>query len=262
MAPTPGELPWDTEAISHGVWGGVPLAAVLAEAGVRPEARHVELVGLDVVERHGRRFGFGGSIPLAKALAAEVLLADQMNGAPLPLVHGFPLRGVVPGYIGARSVKWLAAITVQEEPSANYFQSRAYRLFPPGTGPETVVWESGMMLGEVPVNSVVCTPADGAALPPGPLAVEGWAFGGREVARVDVSTDGGATWTSADLSPGDGPWSWRLFSATVELAAGEHELVARAVDCAAQSQPEDARSIWNFKGYANNAWHRVRVTAG
>src|SRR5438270_191922 len=112
--------------------------------------------GLDEAERHGHRFQFGGSIPLEKAMHPEVLLADTMNGAPLPPVHGAPLRVVVPGYIGARSVKWLSRITLQEAPSDNYFQATAYRLFPAAVRPETVVWETGMMLGESPVNSAIC----------------------------------------------------------------------------------------------------------
>ncbi len=102
-----------------------------------PEARHVAFAGLDETERHGHRFCFGGSIPLEKALSPEVLLAYEMNGEPLPPVHGAPLRVVVPGYIGARSVKWLSTVTLQDEPSDNYFQAKAYRLFPPARAART-----------------------------------------------------------------------------------------------------------------------------
>jgi sulfite oxidase len=256
----PNELGWGAEAIGTADWGGVPLSAVLSAADPEPAARYVELTGLDETERHGHRFQFGGSIPLDKALQPEVLLAYEMNGKPLPPVHGAPLRLVVPGYIGARSVKWLSRLTVQAEPSANYFQARAYRLFPPDMGPENVDWESGLMLGTFNVSSLICAPGADAALAAGPVTVRGWAFAGeREVARVDLSVDGGRTWRVAELAPGRSRWSWRLWQATVDLEPGGHELVCRAFDTAAQTQPESPAHVWNFKGYMNNAWHRVRV---
>jgi sulfite oxidase len=259
----PGELPWGTEAISTAEWGGVPLRDVLAVADPAPEARHVELIGCDETERHGHVFAYGGSIPLDKALRPEVLLAYEMNGQPLPPVHGAPLRAVVPGWIGARSVKWLHRINLRDEPSENYFQAKAYRLFPPQTGPENVVWESGLMLGEFNVSSVITSPSAGETLKPGEAPVRGWAFAGeRRVARVDVSVDGGRTWSTAELEPEKSRWTWRRWEARVELAPGATELVCRAWDTAAQTQPEDPEQVWNFKGYMNNAWHRVRVSVG
>ena len=260
VAPIPNELPWGSEAISNAGWSGVPLREVLAAAGPRAGARHAAFTGLDETERHGHRFQFGGSIPLEKAMHPEVLLADTMNGAPLPPVHGAPLRVVVPGYIGARSVKWLSRITLQEGPSDNYFQATAYRLFPAAVRPETVDWEKGMMLGESPVNSAICSPLAGETVAAGRVQARGWAVagGGREVARVDVSTDGGGTWTTAELTRGNG-WTWTFWTAPLDLAPGEHEILCRAFDTAAQTQPGDPSQVWNFKGYANNAWHRVRV---
>jgi len=177
VSPIPNELPWGTEAISNAEWSGVPLREVLATAGPRSGALHAAFLGLDDAERHGHRFHFGGSIPLAKAMHPEVLLADTMNGEPLPAAHGAPLRVVVSGYIGARSVKWLSRITLQEQPSDNYFQAKAYRLFPPSIGPENVDWETGMMLGESPVNSVICSPLEGGTLATGDGA--GLGGGGR-----------------------------------------------------------------------------------
>jgi sulfite oxidase len=264
VRPIPGELPWGSEAISNAEWSGVPLREVLAAAAPRAAALHAAFTGLDETERHGHRFAFGGSIPLEKAMRAEVLLADTMNGEPLPPAHGAPLRVVVPGYIGARSVKWLSRITLQKGPSDNYFQARAYRLFPAAVGPETVDWETGMMLGEAPVNSVICTPPAGETLPAGRVPVRGWAMagGGREVARVEVSADGGRTWTTADLGAGETGWAWRFWEAPLDLPPGEHEILCRAFDTAAQTQPSDPSQVWNFKGYANNAWHRVRVMCG
>jgi sulfite oxidase len=260
-APINNELPWGTEAVSNAEWSGLTLRDVLETAEARPEARHAAFTGLDETERHGERFRFGGSIPLSKA--ADVLLADTMNGAPLPAVHGAPLRAVVPGYIGARSVKWLSRITLQAEPSNNYFQAKAYRLFPPHFGPENVEWEQGLMLGESPVNSVILSPAEGETVAAGRLTVRGWALAGgsRQVARVDVSADGGRNWTVAGLGSKCADFAWRLWEAILDLAPGDHEIVCRAWDTAAQTQPEHPAQVWNFKGYTNNAWHRVRVRA-
>jgi sulfite oxidase len=261
VAPIPGELGWGAEAISTAKWGGVPLRDILASVSPAADTSHVAFTGFDETERLGNRFQFGGSIPLEKAMSGDVLLAYEMNGAPLPPVHGAPLRVVVPGYIGARSVKWLSTITVQDEPSDNYFQAHAYRLFAPQVGPQDVDWDSGLMLGELPVNSVICSPAEGDAPEPGEVVVQGYAMagGGRTLARVDLSGDGGRTWRTADLA-GEGRWAWRLWEGRLELSAGEHELVCRAWDSAAQTQPENPAHVWNFKGYANNAWHRVRIT--
>lgn len=261
VEPIPGELAWGAEAISTAVWSGVRLRDILHTAGVKPEAAHIAFSGLDATERHGDHFNFGGSIPLDKALHPDTLLVDTMNDAPLPAVHGAPLRVIVPGYIGARSVKWLGGITLQTAPSDNYFQAVAYRLFPSTTRKETVDWASGMMLGELSLNAVICTPTEGARLPTGPLSIQGYATvgGGRIVSRVDVSTDGGATWQQAELGAENATWAWRFWSLTLALAVGEHQLVVRMIDSAANMQPADARLVWNFKGYMSNAWHRVNV---
>lgn len=260
----PDELGWNAEAISHGVWTGVRLGDVLAEAGVKePSAAtlHVAFSGRDEIERLGQRIGFGGSIPLDKALNPEVILAYEMNGAPLAPVHGFPLRVVVPGYIGARSVKWLQTITVQASPSDNYFQAHAYKLFPPHVDKETVDWESGLMLGEMSLTSVICAPSQGEQLPAGPAVVRGYAVagGGRRVARVELSVNGGETWFEAEMKGEAEPWAWRLWQVPIAFEPGLHQLVVRAVDSAANSQPQDVRQVWNFKGYMNNAWHRVNI---
>lgn len=261
LAPTPGETPWETGAIGNAFWTGVPLKEILSAAGVRPGAGYVAMRGADDVERSGENVGFGGSLALDKALSGEVLIAYEMNGEPLAPEHGYPLRMIAPGYIGARSVKWLTRLRVQAGPSDNYFQARAYRLFPPGARAETVAPEAGLPLSETAVNAVICEPEDGARVGGRMVTVRGYALtgGGRKIARVDVSRDGGATWTTARITQGDQPWAWAFWEAELEPAAGENELCARAVDSAANTQPEDARHIWNFKGYMNNAWHRVRV---
>jgi sulfite oxidase len=264
VKPIPNELPWDSEAVSNAEWSGVPLREVLAAAGPRAGALHAAFLGLDETERHGHRFQFGGSIPLEKAMRPEVLLADTMNGAPLPPAHGAPLRVVVPGYIGARSVKWVSRITLRETPSDNYFQAKAYRLFPASANADNVDWDTGLMLGESPVNAVICSPVSGERLPAGQVTIRGWALagGGREIARVEVSADGGGTWTTAERGSCESGWTWCFWGVPLNLPPGEHEILCRAFDAAAQTQPAHPSQVWNFKGYANNAWHRVRVVCG
>lgn len=261
IAPTPGETPWREGAIGNAFWSGVPLREVLNAAGVKVGAQFVAMAGLDDVLRGGQNVGFGGSIPIEKAMGSDVLLAYEMNGEELALEHGFPLRVVTPGYVGARSVKWLASITLQPVPSANYFQAHAYQLFSPHTNADTADWTSGLQLGGLAVNSAICAPADGARVSGNEVVVEGYAIsgGGRRIARLDVSTDEGATWTTARITHGDQSWAWNFWQARLTLPPGEHTLVARAFDDATNTQPEDAGKIWNFKGYMNNAWHRVKI---
>ena len=256
----PGEAPWGPGATGTAIWKGVALADVLALAGPRAEAAHVGFDAADVCPEAKPSQSFGGSIPLEKACRPEVLLAWEMNGEPLPPVHGAPLRAVVPGYIGARSVKWLERIEVRSRPWQGYYQHVAYRLLPedgtPGPG-------AGMPLGLVALNADVLSPTDGATVAAGAVEVRGYAFAGgeRHVARVDVSIDAGAGWTQAELLDDLGRWAWRQWRTTVNLAPGEHEILVRAWDSSAATQPEDEAALWNPKGYVNNARPRVRVRA-
>jgi sulfite oxidase len=220
---------------------------------------------LDQVVKQGKAFGFGGSIPLDKALSEEVLLVHTMNGEALPMEHGYPLRVVVPGYIGARSIKWLSRITVQSEPSQNYYQAHAYKLFPPAVNNTNVNWSQGVMLDHLNVNAVIFSPTHDQALPAGHTHINGYALTGhgRQIEQVRVSTDGGAHWHTITLEPRPPSevWSWVFWETTLDLPRGEHEIVAYAIDSAGEQQPSDVDAIWNFKGYMNNVWHRVPVQA-
>lgn len=256
----PGQ-PWGAGATSTARWGGVRLADVLAAAGLRPEASDIAFAAPDVAPEAKPPQAYGGSISAAKATAGEAILAWSMNGEPLPVAHGAPVRVVVPGHIGARSVKWVERITAQDQPSDNYFQATAYRLLPADADLARIRPGDGVELSAVALNSEILEPDDQAVVPNGSTVVTGYAFAGddRGVARVDVSVDGGRSWQQADLDEQISPWAWRLWRTTVELPPGDVEITARAWDTTAAVQPEHAESVWNPKGYINNAWPKVTV---
>ena len=263
VRPTTGD-PWAAGAIGNAEWTGVALADVLhaaeAETGA---ALHVAFESRDMIEmpKEGR-FAYGVSIGMAKAMAPETLLAHTMNGKTLAPEHGFPLRAVVPGYAGVRSPKWLAAITVQDRPSGNHMQQRDYKLLPPDATEETVDWQTGVTIDDMPLTSAICQPAEGAVLDAGPTRLGGYAVAtARAVARVDVSADGGRTWAQAALEHDPAaPWSWTLWRIEMDLPKGRHELAVRAWDSAGQTQPALPDDVWNFKGYLSTAWHRLHVS--
>ncbi|GAC1470771.1 MAG: hypothetical protein PVSMB5_18730 [Ktedonobacteraceae bacterium] len=237
------------------------LRQVLLAAGVGPEVRHVSFLGLDAIHQGGECFAFGGSIPIEKAMSAEVLLAYEMNGQPLPPHHGFPLRVLVPGYIGARSVKWLSSIILQNAPSTNHYEAHAYKLFPPHIQAESADWTQGQMLGPLPLNSVIFRPYEGEWLQAGPICIQGYAVAGegQQIERVELSSNGGAAWTQARWLEPPRPWTWCFWEVMVPLGSGTHQLIVRAWDSGGGQQPAEIRQLWNWKGYLNNAWHRVNV---
>src|SRR6516225_5333602 len=261
--PIPGKDPWEHGAISTAEWHGARLVDVLAEAGVhREEELHVEFLAPDVAQEARPVQSFGSSIPLNKAMSEEVLLAWQMNGQPLPRAHGGPVRVVVPGYIGARSVKWVTTITVQPAPSENYFQAIDYRILPSDADPDTVAAGEGISLSSLALNCDILDPTDDDRVTRGALTIRGYGIAGdgHTVERVDVSLDDGLTWRQADLHPAPSKWSWRPWSLTVDVAPGPLRITARAWDGTAAVQPESPASLWNPRGYGNNAWARVGLS--
>jgi sulfite oxidase len=263
VRPTLGD-PWASGAIGNAKWMGAALADVLRAAGVETDPSfHVAFDACDEVEMPNvGRFTYGASIPITKAMSPEVLLAYSMNDEPLAPEHGFPLRVVVPGFAGVRSPKWLTAITVQDRPSDNHMQQRDYKLMPPDVTAETVDWEEGITIYDMPLNSAICEPASRAEIKAGSVTLRGYAVAtARQIMRVDVSSDGGRTWKQAELThDAHAAWSWTFWSARLDLAKGERELAVRAWDSAGQTQPALPDDIWNFKGYLSAAWHRVHVS--
>ncbi len=258
----PGEAPWGPGATSTARWVGVRLADVLGRCGLAPGAAHVGFEAPDRSSGLVEEVRYGGSIPLGKAQGPEVLLAWAMNGEALTPLHGAPVRVVVPGWIGARSVKWVERVVVSSDPSANYYQAKAYRLLPQEADPDVLVAGAGFALGPVALNCDLLSPEPGAVVEAGVQSLRGYAYAGddRAVERVDVSTDGGRTWAQAALQQDDGPWAWCLWSCDVELSAGVTEVVVRAWDSTGALQPRSPADVWNPKGYVNNSWARASLT--
>jgi sulfite oxidase len=257
--------PWAPGALGNAEWSGAALADVLRAAGADTRGDfHVVFVACDDCTVDGESFRYAASIPMGKATSPDVLLAYEMNGAKLTPEHGFPLRAVVPGYAGVRSPKWLTGIVVQDQPSDGFIQARDYKLFPSDVTADSVDWDAGMTIYELPLNSAFCEPSPNAALKAGPNSLRGYATSSvRKIARVDVSIDGGRSWRQAELEHDPRtPWGWTFWQITIELHPGDIELVVRAWDAAGQTQPSLPDDTWNFKGYLSAAWHRITVNVG
>ena len=251
--------PWLLEAVGTARWQGVPLASILEEAGVGEGAVEVLFTGLDRGVEGGEEQAYARSLPLEEALRGEMLLAYGVNGGALPPQHGFPLRLVVPGWYGMTSVKWLARITVLDAGFDGYQMRQAYRL-------RHEEGDEGEPLSHMQVRSLMVPPgipeflSRSRVVPAGQCALRGRAWSGEaEVTDVEVSTDGGETWSEAELEDASlGPWAWRGWSLTWRAAPGEHVLCSRARDAAGNVQPLEP--VWNVGGYSNNAVQRVAVT--
>jgi sulfite oxidase len=254
---------WGAGAIGNAAWSGIGLAALLRHAGIREGAKHVWFEGADEIEDKTEKYPFGGSIPLDKALAGgdrapTALLATKMNDKPLTAEHGFPLRGVVPGYIGARSVKWLKRIVVSDRPSPNHYLAQAYKLIAEETPAALAAAEP---LYEYALNSAIAVPAPAAEVAAGKIKVHGFALAagaaGSALKAIEVSSDGGQSWTAAKVTSPVKDFCWVLWSAELDVTPKTERLFVRASDSTLQSQPR--KMPWNAKGYQYNAWHQVPV---
>jgi sulfane dehydrogenase subunit SoxC len=256
LAPRPLSQPWLTEAVGTAQWAGTPLRPLLDEAGVRPEAVEALFTGLDRGVEGGVPQAYERSLALAETDGA--LLAYEMNGEPLPPQHGYPLRLVVPGWYGMTNVKWLARITLLEQPFQGYQQAVGYRLYDadgvPGE-PVSLMRPRSLM---VPPGVPDFLTRE-RILEPGPVTLVGRAWSGHgAVERVEVSTDGGASFAPAGLETPIGDSAWRGWRFEWDASPGEHLLCSRATDATGNRQPLEP--AWNLKGYANNAVERIRVS--
>lgn len=250
-------VPWQEGPIGNAVWSGVRLSDVLKAAGIKREAKHVWFEGADEVIDGKATFPFGGSVPMSKLLEEDentpgVLLATHMNGEPLLADHGFPLRTIVPGYIGARSVKWLRKIVVSDKPSPNHFIADVYKMVYSGSQVEI---DETAPIYRYPVNAALCS----AEQKDGKVNLRGYALPtgrkGCSISKVEVSADGGTSWMDATLDEQVGDFCWRLWTATVAIVNPEADVCVRATDSLGNTMPESVP--WNPKGYLYNAWHRV-----
>src|SRR5262245_45138749 len=234
-AKQPG-VPWGAGAVGHAEWTGVPLPVVLEKAGLRPETLEIIFEGHDVgVEAdHPQPMNFARSLPLEKALDLDTLLAYRMNGELLEPTHGFPLRLFVPGWYGVASVKWLKSIEATSQPFRGYFQTVKYTIQRlSGRGKESVV------VGPMAVKSEIVRPREGEILGIGTNRLFGVAWGGPDaVARVEISVDGGRSWTEAQLIGPRAPYSWTMWEYLWEVAEPrDYTVLCRAAASGGQVQP-------------------------
>lgn len=251
---------WAHGAMGNARWTGVRLRDVLDAAGVRPGAMAVRFSGLDAPPVEDAP-DFAKSIAIDHARDGEVMLAWAMNGEPLPLLNGFPLRLVVPGWYSTYWVKMLDRIEVLAVPDDGFWMAKSYLIpdTPDGhVAPGTKEYAKRPITAMVP-RSFITSVADGAALPWRPrVPVGGIAFGGDSgVAKVEVSGDGGASWVAARLGPDTGKYSFRRFDAELAVARGPATVMTRCTNTAGAVQA--MTPIWNPSGYMRGQVESVRV---
>jgi sulfite oxidase len=245
---------WERGAVGHALWRGVRLSDVLEHVGVDADARFVTFLPGD----HPMASAvpkFLRSIPIGKA-REDGLLAWEMNGAPLSLLHGAPLRAVVPGWTGNHWVKWLRGLRISDREDPGFYMQTGYKFpaepIPPGGKPTQVKTVTLM-----PVKSLIARPAEGARLGKGMQIIQGVAFGGKGPIRsLEVSLDDGATWEAANLDPMPSAGAWQRWRFRWQARPGQYVLRARATDSSGEVQPREPQ--WNPGGYLYNAWDSVR----
>lgn len=256
LDPRPISQPWLTGAVGTADWTGVSLRNVLAGAGIRQEAVDVVFRGADHGTERGVEQDYERALPIGETQRPEVLLATEMNGAPLPFQHGFPVRLVVPGWYGMAHVKWLTDICILDETFTG-FQNMAYRLRQDPA-------DEGVPVTRIEPRALIRPPGfpdwmtRDRVLTQGPVELSGRAWSGwGEVTRVEVSTDDGVTWRAASLCQPAGLYAWRAFTCIWDAEVGEHRLRARATDDTGRVQPTE--TLWTRGGFTNNADYAIRV---
>lgn len=257
--PTVPGLQWEKGAVGNAKWTGVSLRDILMKAGVKPTGKFVTFNGAD--EPVGAVPDFVRSVPVEKAMHADTLIATRMNDADIPLIHGKPLRLIVPGWEAASSCKWLVSLNVAGEESDGNFMKNAYRIPNRSVAPGSAVDPKDMIpYTSLDVKSIFTAPLDDATFKSG-AAVElrGFAWAGEaDITRVDVSTDFGRTWSAADLGPEKAKYAWRRFRHVFRPSkAGFYTALSRATDSQGRVQPVVPN--WNPSGYIYNVVDKVRI---
>lgn len=249
-------------AMGNARWLGVSLKSVLDKAGVQAGAKQVKFDGLDGPVLPATP-DFAKSLDVDHAVDGEVMLAWSMNGADLPWLNGYPLRLIVPGYYGTYWVKHISKITVIDHVLENFWMKTAYRIpanscacVQPGTKPDKTV-----PIGRFDVRSFITNIEDGGKVSANAeTLVRGIAFdGGSGIKKVELSSDGGKTWSGTSLGDDLGKYSFRTWQASAKLAAGSHTLMVRATSRSGETQPMEER--WNPSGYMRNSVESVHVSA-
>jgi DMSO/TMAO reductase YedYZ molybdopterin-dependent catalytic subunit len=238
--------------MSNAEWGGVSLSMVLERAGLQPSAQQVVFTGAD----HGPdeivgdppEVTYERALPVEKAMHPDTMLAYEMNGETLPLMHGYPLRLIVPGWYGMNSIKWLVGITAIDHPFQGFYQTERYMVM---NGPGASTYYT--YLNEMKVKSIITNPMPGEIVPLAPYRLAGAAWSGeREIMRVEISTDGGQTWQEARLSPRVN-YSWyRWEFLWTPPRPGQYTLMSRATNDKGESQPMEFPNKWDGRSYGNN----------
>lgn len=256
---------WGNGAISNAEWTGVRLADVLAAAGLKPSAVYTGHFGADPhLSGATDRQAISRGVPIAKAVEPHTLVATRMNGAPIPHIHGAPVRLLVPGWPGSCSQKWLTRIWVRDrEHDGSGMTGTAYRLpivpmVPGGRADEA----NFRVMESMPVRSVLTSHAHGTRLPAGTrqLAIRGQAWAGDDSVRaVDVSIDFGATWQPMQVLAAPNRYAWQRWQGSVTFpSSGYFEIWYRATDSRGRMQPHVAPN-WNPQGYGGNPASRAAV---
>ena len=252
--------PWaPTGGMGCPQWTGVSLGDILKRAGVKPGTGHVAFSGDDIgaVPTAPKVIR---SIPMSKAMERHTMVAWGMNGGDLPKVHGYPLRVVVPGWVGSASIKWVSGIEVLDAPFKGTYMDDSYRIPRTPVAPGSKLPADAVTTEAWPVKSIITLPGPGDRYKLGGLLIvrgSAWA-GDYDIERVDLSFDGGATWQPAKLTPRADRYAWRRFRLEAPLTrTGELTILARATDERGNTQP--ITSTWNPLGYFWNAIPRVGI---
>jgi sulfite oxidase len=258
MVPHVPGVQWRYGAMGNAEWSGVRLKDVLALAGPKADAAFMQYQGAEKPVMSTTP-SFIRCLPMAKAQHPDTLLALRMNGKPLPTDRGQPVRVVVPGWVGDDWVRALVDVEIRaDEPKAFYYET-GYR-FPvkPGGPGEAVPAEQMKPMTKINVKSIIGSLEDGDILKAGRHTLRGVAFSGEAaVSRVDLSFDGGRSWTQASLDGPSTPYGFRAFHQEWRAEPGNHDVLCRATDTAGATQPE--APLWNPGGYLNNAIDRVAI---
>ena len=260
------QAPWAEGAIGTAEYTGISLKKVIkACGGMKEGGKHLEFYGADTYFKDNQVMNYLVSVPWSKVKANEVLLCWDMNGEPLPAIHGFPLRVMVMGYIGARSVKWLYRIKAIDGPSLAPVQSKEYLYFNQQVGKHNQTPVQGIQIQEMPVASAIMSPwTKQVIIHTGHIRCKGWAYsgGGRWPERVELSADGGFSWYAVpnkSLSAKH-KWTWRTWSFDLPCEVeGWIEIVCRCWDNSLNTQPLTVRAAWNWGLHVTSSAHRISV---